>query len=319
MKRIYLTLFSTLLTIPLLAQTQYDYYDDDKVGGGINTVANGMAILILLVVGFFGVCFVLGLLLKVYYWFNPEASPEYQAQQRKKQKENEELLRKWNEEQNKRKERLAQARKEREAQQIKKEEAIQLVEKPKKRWFLLTVKGLQNQADVKTPDKHYTGAYFFTEITSVSIGNVEFKDEIGYKIINSGISGYFIGERIRNYIDEPENDDEFISYMLDEDLVFHNSPYREGAKMATQYWAICVEGNIAPKQLQIATLHSYTGYYIYLNNIAYYCGKEVKIVPFAESHIMPYLDYVKNSTIETISFNKWINEGNRLKEYGLEE
>ena len=117
---------------------------------------------------------------------------------------------------------------------------------------------------------------------------------------------------------EPDNDGEFISYMLDEDLEFHNSPYRVGAKMATQYWAICVEGNLDIKQWQIATAHSYTGYYIYLNYIVYYCGKKIKVVPFTESCIKPYLDYVQTSTSEIISFNNWINEGNRLKRYGLE-
>ena len=44
-KRFFATLVTLVLPVLLLGQTQYDYYDDDKIAGGVDTAINGLMIL----------------------------------------------------------------------------------------------------------------------------------------------------------------------------------------------------------------------------------------------------------------------------------
>ena len=70
----------------LLAQSQYDYYDDDAVAGGVDGAINGIIWTVLVVVFVFICGLVFGFLQQIYYWFNPEADPEYK-QKKAKEKE----------------------------------------------------------------------------------------------------------------------------------------------------------------------------------------------------------------------------------------
>lgn len=71
MKRIYLTLISILITIPLLAQTHNDYIENG-VSGGVDRAFNGILWMIIIVVVLVVLLFVSGGLLKIYYWFIPD-------------------------------------------------------------------------------------------------------------------------------------------------------------------------------------------------------------------------------------------------------
>lgn len=82
------TFFIALLTSLIVqAQTQYDYYDDGKVDGGVNTVFNGVLWMIIIVVVLVVLLFVASGILNIYYWFNPESRPEFHAKQKKIEKE----------------------------------------------------------------------------------------------------------------------------------------------------------------------------------------------------------------------------------------
>ncbi len=76
----------------LIAQTQYDYMDDDAVAGGVDRALNGIVIILVFVVVAVILIVVLGVLQKIYYWFNPSADPEYKRikakQEEEKKKEN---------------------------------------------------------------------------------------------------------------------------------------------------------------------------------------------------------------------------------------
>lgn len=72
------------LLIPLLClgmnvygQTQYDYYDDTAVAGGVDRALNGIIIIIVLIVVAIVLLFVINGILKGYYLFNPKADPDY--------------------------------------------------------------------------------------------------------------------------------------------------------------------------------------------------------------------------------------------------
>lgn len=77
MKRIAFVIVCLLFKIQLIAQTQYDYYDDGAVAGGADRALNGIVFIIGLVVVAVVLIFVIGGALKVYEWFNPKANPEY--------------------------------------------------------------------------------------------------------------------------------------------------------------------------------------------------------------------------------------------------
>ena len=75
-KRILLGLAMFILSLLSYAQSQYDYYDDDAVAGGAGRALNGIIIIILLVLAFLAFAFIVGGIMKIFYWFNPEADPE---------------------------------------------------------------------------------------------------------------------------------------------------------------------------------------------------------------------------------------------------
>lgn len=98
-KRNLLGIAMFILSLMSYAQSQYDYYDDDAVAGGAGRALNGIIIIILLVLAFLAFAFIVGGIMKIYYWFNPEADPEYKREkakeeQKKRQEELEQELRK---------------------------------------------------------------------------------------------------------------------------------------------------------------------------------------------------------------------------------
>ena len=76
------------------AQTQYDYMNDDAVAGGADRALNGLIIIVGLIVIAFVLILLLGGLSKVYYWFNPQADPEYKRAKllAEKKKEEERII-----------------------------------------------------------------------------------------------------------------------------------------------------------------------------------------------------------------------------------
>ena len=82
MKKAFTILSFILSTSLLVAQSQYDYYDDSAVAGGADRAFNGLVIMVLLVIGAFLFLFLGGIIFKIYYWFNPEAAPEYKAKKK---------------------------------------------------------------------------------------------------------------------------------------------------------------------------------------------------------------------------------------------
>lgn len=80
MKKFITLVVSILLNMSLFAQTQYDYYDDGAVAGGVDRALNGIIIIAGLVVVVVVILLILGGAAKIYNWFNPEANPEYKRQ-----------------------------------------------------------------------------------------------------------------------------------------------------------------------------------------------------------------------------------------------
>ncbi|MBQ3784742.1 MAG: leucine-rich repeat domain-containing protein [Lachnospiraceae bacterium] len=76
MKNFVLLIVSFFISLSLYAQTQYDYYDDSAVAGGVDRALHG----ILIIGGIVIVVVVLALLLggaaKIYFWFNPQEDPK---------------------------------------------------------------------------------------------------------------------------------------------------------------------------------------------------------------------------------------------------
>lgn len=87
MKRFFLFIISVFTQIILVAQTQYDYKDDDAVAGGADRALNGIIIIAVLVIASIVLLFVIGGLLNVYYWFNPKADPNYKRLLAKQEQE----------------------------------------------------------------------------------------------------------------------------------------------------------------------------------------------------------------------------------------
>ena len=77
MKRFILLIISVFTQILLVAQTQFDYMDDDAVAGGADRALNGIIIIAVLVIAAIVLLFIISGLLNVYYWFNPKADPSY--------------------------------------------------------------------------------------------------------------------------------------------------------------------------------------------------------------------------------------------------
>ena len=80
MKKFILLSISLLLNISIFAQTQYDYYDDGAVAGGADRALHGIIIIGGIVAVVVLILLILGGAAKIYYWFNPEADPEYKRQ-----------------------------------------------------------------------------------------------------------------------------------------------------------------------------------------------------------------------------------------------
>lgn len=80
MKKAILVIVTIFINLSLIAQTQYDYYDDGAVADGADRALNGIIIIGGLVVVVLVLALLLGGAAKIYYWFNPEADPEYKRE-----------------------------------------------------------------------------------------------------------------------------------------------------------------------------------------------------------------------------------------------
>lgn len=87
MKRIAFVIVCLLFKIQLIAQTQYDYYDDGAVAGGADRALNGIIIIGGIVIIAVALFLLLYGVAKIYYWFNPTADPEYKRMLVEKEKE----------------------------------------------------------------------------------------------------------------------------------------------------------------------------------------------------------------------------------------
>ncbi|MEE1084738.1 MAG: hypothetical protein UH850_13515 [Paludibacteraceae bacterium] len=67
------------------SQTQYDYYDDDVYYDRVDPSYLFFG-LIILAVGVIAILIACSVLINIYYWFNPKASPEYKAAEAKRLK-----------------------------------------------------------------------------------------------------------------------------------------------------------------------------------------------------------------------------------------
>ena len=71
----------------MLFATQYDYYDDEAVAGGADRALNGIIIIVGIIVLGIIIIALIGGFSKIYYWFNPQESPEYKAAIKKKEQD----------------------------------------------------------------------------------------------------------------------------------------------------------------------------------------------------------------------------------------
>lgn len=76
-------LFLSILTV--YSQTQYDYYDDDVYYDRIDSSYFFLG-LIILAFGVIAIIILYSVLINIYYWFNPKASPEYKQAEAKRLK-----------------------------------------------------------------------------------------------------------------------------------------------------------------------------------------------------------------------------------------
>ena len=88
-KRFFTILVALILPVLMQGQTQYDYYDDGAVYGGVDRALNGILIIGGLVVVLVVIILILGGMAKIYYWFNPEANPDYKRAMASKKREGE--------------------------------------------------------------------------------------------------------------------------------------------------------------------------------------------------------------------------------------
>ena len=87
MKRFVLFIISVFTQILLVAQTQFDYMDDDAVAGGADRALNGIIIIAVLVIAAIVLLFIISGLLNVYYWFNPKVDPAFRHKIAAKERE----------------------------------------------------------------------------------------------------------------------------------------------------------------------------------------------------------------------------------------
>lgn len=90
MKRFVLFILSAFTQIILVAQTQYDYMDDDAVAGGTDRALNAFIIIIILIIAAILFVFLANTFFNIYYWFDPKANPEYKKAKRIEEKKKEE-------------------------------------------------------------------------------------------------------------------------------------------------------------------------------------------------------------------------------------
>jgi len=83
MRRIVSFIYFFVISITILAQSQYDYMDDDAVAGGTDRVLNAFIILFLIVIAFVVIAFIFGGIAKIKY----ELSPQKEIDRQKKEKE----------------------------------------------------------------------------------------------------------------------------------------------------------------------------------------------------------------------------------------
>lgn len=93
MKKALFTFASLCFSLMALAQTQYDYYDDDAVAGGADRALNGFIILFLIVVALVVIIFILGGISKIMYELSPQSTIDRQKKE-KEEKEKQERIRK---------------------------------------------------------------------------------------------------------------------------------------------------------------------------------------------------------------------------------
>jgi hypothetical protein len=71
MKRLFVLVFFLLTTLQLLAQTQYDYYDDKNVYGGVDSAIGGLTILGIIILVIVAIVIIGGMWAKTMDFFKP--------------------------------------------------------------------------------------------------------------------------------------------------------------------------------------------------------------------------------------------------------
>ena len=95
-KRFFATIVALVLPVLLLGQTQYDYYDDGAVAGGVDRALKGIIIIGGIIAVALALLMILYIAAKVYFWFNPEENPEHKRALAAKKKEREMTIGKGN-------------------------------------------------------------------------------------------------------------------------------------------------------------------------------------------------------------------------------
>lgn len=189
MKRIYLTLISILLAIPLLAQTHNDYIEDG-VSGGVDRAFNGILWMIIIVVVLVVLLFVSGGILKIYYWFNPDKK----VTREQEIKVLSDLLDKATE----KKEASKPVEKVAKQEEPVKTEVKKPTPKPEVKFVVpLEIKGIRK----KVCGDIFSDRYCFTQIESILAGGkFEVKDKIGEDVF-MGTSDEILEDEYSNQIE----------------------------------------------------------------------------------------------------------------------
>ena len=93
-KRFFGAIMSSFVPVLLLGQTQYDYYDDSAVAGGVDRALKGIIIIGGIIVVVVVILFLLYIISKIYFFFNPKADPEYirDVAEKEKKKKHEDYI-----------------------------------------------------------------------------------------------------------------------------------------------------------------------------------------------------------------------------------
>lgn len=84
-------MIQSFLFLSLYAQSHYDYMDDNAVSGGAERALNGIVFIFVIILLLFIVTLFMGGISKVYYWINPEESPEHKAAIKKEEQDTQHL------------------------------------------------------------------------------------------------------------------------------------------------------------------------------------------------------------------------------------